>query len=164
MGIHINHLSFFVVGGGHIFVGDIAVLGEGVKHRIEVLCSREKIASAGVIEVGFQSLFDILGLDDLNDLLSLDNVPVRSVHAKTINRLITVVVSNIESPQQCVMIYTFIGRLNTTGTAVGTMKNTGYPKYQPVKLTAPVLTAKTWIPLISFSIYLLQYSIYSSEA
>ena len=31
MGIHIDHLSLFVVGSGHIFVGDIAVLSEGVK-------------------------------------------------------------------------------------------------------------------------------------
>ena len=39
------------------------------------------------------------------------------------------------------MIYTFLGRLDTPGTAVGTMKNTGYPQYQPVEFTAPVLTA-----------------------
>jgi hypothetical protein len=31
MGIHMNHLSLFVVGGGHIFVGYIAVFSEGVK-------------------------------------------------------------------------------------------------------------------------------------
>ena len=31
MGIHMNHLSLFVVGGGHIFVGNIAVLSEGIK-------------------------------------------------------------------------------------------------------------------------------------
>ena len=136
MGIHMNHLSLFVVGGGHIFVSNIAVFSEGVKHRIEVLCCGEKIASAGVVEVGFQALYDVLRLEYLDYLLSLDDVPIGSIHAETVYRLIAVVVSNIESPQQCIMIHTFIGRLNTTETAVG----------------------------ISFSIYLLQYSIYSSEA
>lgn len=88
-----------------------------------------------MIEVGFQSLFDILGLDDLNDLLSLDNVPVGSVHAETVYRLVAVVVSYIKSPQQCVMIYTFLGRLNTSGTAVGTMQDTSYPQNQAVELS-----------------------------
>lgn len=46
-----NHLSLFVVGGGHIFVGDISVLGKRIECRIEVLCSRKKIASARVVEV-----------------------------------------------------------------------------------------------------------------
>lgn len=141
MGIHINHLSFFVVGGGHIFVGDIAVLGEGVKHRIEVLCSREKIASAGVVKVGLQAMFDILGLEDLDYLLSLDDVPVGSIHAETVNCLIAVVVSYAERPHKRIVVHAFVGRLNTTGTAVRTMQNTSYPKYQPVELTAPVLTA-----------------------
>lgn len=136
-----NHLSLFVVGGGHIFVGYIAVLRKSIKSRIEVLCGRKKIASASVVEIGLQALFDILCLDDLNDLLSFDDVSVGSVHAETVNRLIAVVVSNIESPQQCAMIHTFLGRLDTPGTAVGTMQDTSYPKYQPVKLTAPVLTA-----------------------
>lgn len=86
-------------------------------------------------------MFNILCLENLNDLLSLYNVPVGSVHAETIYRLIAIVVSYIKSPQQCVMIYTFLGRLDTPGTAVGTMKNTGYPKYQTMKLSAPVLTA-----------------------
>ena len=83
----------------------------------------------------------LLCLEDLNDFLSLDDVPVGSVHAETVYRLIAVIVSDIESPQQCVMIHTFLGRLDTPGTAVGTMQDTSYPKYQPVKLTAPVLTA-----------------------
>ena len=141
MGIHMNHLSLFVVGGGDIFVSNIAVFSKSIESRIEVLCRREKIASAGVVEVGLQAMFDILGLEDLDYLLSLDDVPVGSVHAETIYRLIAIVVSYIKSPQQCVMIYTFLGRLNTSGTAVGTMKNTGYPKYQTMKLSAPVLTA-----------------------
>ena len=46
-----NHLSLFVVGGGDIFVCDIAILRKSIESRIEVLCSRKKIASAGVIEV-----------------------------------------------------------------------------------------------------------------
>ena len=140
MGIHMNHLSLFVVGSGHIFVGDIAVLSEGVKCRIEVLCRGEKIASAGVVEIGLQAMFDILGLEDLDYLLSLDNVPVGSVHAETVNRLIAVVVCDAERSHKRIMIHAFIGRLNTTGTAVRTMKNTGYPKYQTMKLSAPVLT------------------------
>lgn len=140
MGIHINHLSFFVVGGGHIFVGDIAVLGEGVKHRIEVLCSREKIASAGVVKVGFQTLSDILSLEDLDYLLSFDDIPVGSVYAETVYRLIAVVVSYAERPHKCLVVHAFVGRLNTTGTAVRTMQDTSYPKYQAVKLSAPVLT------------------------
>ena len=98
-----NHLSLFVVGGGHIFVGYIAVLSEGVKCRIEVLCCGEKIASAGVIEIGLQPLFDILCLDDLNDLLSLDNVPVGGIHAETIYRLIAVVVCDAERPHKRIM-------------------------------------------------------------
>lgn len=141
MGIHMNHLSLFVVGGGDIFVSNIAVFSKSIESRIEVLCRREKIASAGVVEVGLQAMFDILGLEDLDYLLSLDDVPVGSIHAETIYRLITIVVSNIESPQQYVMIHTFLGRLNATGTAVHTMKNASYPKYQTVELSAPVLTA-----------------------
>lgn len=136
-----NHLSLFVVGGGDIFVSNIAVFSKSIESRIEVLCRREKIASAGVIEIGFQALFDILCLDDLNDLLSLDDVPVGSIHAETVYRLVAVVVSYIKSPQQCVMIYTFLGRLNTSGTAVGTMQDTSYPQYKTMKLSAPVLTA-----------------------
>ena len=135
-----NHLSLFVVGGGHIFVGDIAVLSESIKCRIEVFCCWEQIASAGVVEVGLQALFDILCLDDLNDLLSLDNIPVGSVHAETVNRLIAVVVCDAERPIKRIVLRAFIGRLNTAGTAVGTVKNTGYPKYQTMKLSAPVLT------------------------
>ena len=141
MGIHMNHLSLFVVGGGHIFVGYIAVLSERIKSRVEVLCSREKIASAGVIEVGFQALSDILCLEYLDYLLSLDDIPVRSVHAETVYCLIAVVVGYAERPHKRIVIHTFIRRLNTTGTAVGTVKNTGYPKYQTMKLSAPVLTA-----------------------
>ena len=38
-----NHLSLFVVGGGHIFVGYIAVLSELIKSRVEVLCTGEKM-------------------------------------------------------------------------------------------------------------------------
>ena len=136
-----NHLSLFVVGGGHIFVGYIAVFSKGIKCRIEGLCTGEKIASAGVVEVGLQSLFDILCLENLNDLLSFDDVSVGSVHAETVNRLIAVVVSNAERPHKRIVIHTFIGRLNTMGTAIGTVKNTGYPKYQTMELSAPVLTA-----------------------
>ncbi len=135
-----NHLSLFVVGGGHIFVGDIAVLGEGIESRVEVLCTGKKIASAGVVEVGFQTLFDILGLENLNNLLSLDDIPVGSIHAETVNRLIAIVVRNAERPNKRIVIHAFIGRLNTSGTAVGTVKNTGYPKYQTMKLSALVLT------------------------
>lgn len=140
MGIHMNHLSLFVVCGGHIFVGDIAVFGKGVKCRIEVLCGRKKIASAGMIKIEFQALFYLFRLEYLNDLLSLDDVPVRSIHAETVYRLIAVVVSKVECSQKCIVIHAFIGRLDTPGTAVGTMKNTGYPKYQTMKLSAPVLT------------------------
>ena len=91
-----NHLSLFVVGGGHIFVGNIAVLSEGVKCRIEVLCRGEKIASTGVIEVGLQALLYLFRLEYLNDLLSLDDIPVGGIHAETIYRLIAVVVCNVE--------------------------------------------------------------------
>ena len=136
-----NHLSLFVVGGGHIFVGYIAVLSEGVKCRIEVLCCGEKIASAGVIEIGLQPLFDILCLDDLNDLLSLDNVPVGGIHAETIYRLIAVVVCDAERPHKRIMVHALIGRLYTSRTAVGTMQDTSYPKYQTMELSAPILTA-----------------------
>ena len=136
-----NHLSLFVVGGGHIFVGDIAVFSEGIKCRVEVLCSRKKITSTGVIEVGLQALLYLFRLEYLNDLLSLDDVPVGSIHAETIYRLIAVVVGDAERPHKRIMIHAFLGRFNTTGTAVGTMQNTSYPKYQPVKLSAPVLTA-----------------------
>jgi hypothetical protein len=135
-----NHLSLFVIGGGHIFISDIPILRKSIKSRIEILCRGKKIASAGMIKIGLQPLFDILCLEYLNDLLSLDDVSIRSIHTETVYRLIAIVVSYIKSPQQCVMIYTFLGRLDTPGTAVGTMKNTGYPKYQPVKLSAPILT------------------------
>lgn len=141
MGIHMNHLSLFIVGGGHIFISDIPILRKSIESRIEVLGCREKIASAGMIKIGLQALFYLFRLEYLNDLLSLDDIPVRSVYAETVYRLITIVVSNIESPQQCVMVHAFVGRLNTSGTAVHTMKNAGYPKYQSVKLSAPVLTA-----------------------
>ena len=140
MGIHMNHLSLFVVGGGDIFVCDIAVFSKGVKSRIEVLCGRKMIASAGMIKIGFQTLFDILGLENLNNLLSLDDIPVGSIHAETVNRLIAVVVGDAERPHKRIVIHAFIGRLNTSGTAVGTVKNTGYPKYQTMKLSALVLT------------------------
>ena len=102
-----NHLSLFVVGGGHIFVGYIAVFSESIKSRVEVLCRGEKIASTGVVEIGLQALFDILCLENLNDLLSLDDVPVGSVHAETVNRLIAVVVSYVERPQYRIMNYIF---------------------------------------------------------
>ena len=140
MGIHINHLSLFVVGGGDIFISDIPIFRKSIECRIEVLCRGEKIASTGVIEVGLQALLYLFRLEYLNDLLSLDNVPVGSIHAETVNRLIAVVVGDAERPQKRIMIHTFLGRLDTPGTAVRTMKNTGYPKYQLVKLTAPVLT------------------------
>ena len=136
-----NHLSLFVVGSGDIFISDIPILRKSIECRIEVLCTGEKIASTGVIEVGLQALFYLFCLEYLNDLLSLDNVPVGSVHAETVNRLIAVVVSDAERPHKRIVIHAFIGRLNTSGTAVCTMKNTGYPKYQTVKLSAPVLTA-----------------------
>ena len=135
-----NHLSLFVVGGGHIFISDIPILRKSIESRIEVLCCGEKIASAGVIEVGFQALFYILRLENLNDLLSLDNVPVGSVHAETVYRLIAVVVCDAERPHKRIMIHAFLGRLNTSGTTVRTMQDTSYPKYQPVELTTPVLT------------------------
>lgn len=96
MGIHINHLSLFVVGGGHIFVSDISVLCKSIESRIEVSCFREKIASAGMVEVGLQAMFYVLCLEDLNDLLSLDDIPVGGIHAETIYRLIAVVVCNVE--------------------------------------------------------------------
>jgi len=38
------------------------------------------------------------------------------------------------------MIYAFLGRLNTTGTAICTMKNAGYPQEQTMKFTSLVLT------------------------
>ena len=79
-----------------------------------------------MVKVGFQAMFDILRLENLNDLFSLDNVPVGSVHTETVYRLIAVVVSYAERPHKRIMIHAFIGRLNTTGTAVRTMKNTGY--------------------------------------
>ena len=141
MGIHIDHLCRSVVGGGDIFVGDIPVFIKGIKSGIEVLCIWEKIASAGVIQLRLQALFDILCLDDLNDLLSLDDVPIGSIYAETVYCLIAIVVSDIESPQQCVMIHTFFGRLYTSGTTVRTMQDTSYPQYQTVELTTPVLTA-----------------------
>ena len=39
------------------------------------------------------------------------------------------------------MVDCFFGRFNSSGTAVHTMKNAGYPKYQTVELSTPVLTA-----------------------
>ena len=141
MGIHMNHLSLFVVGSGDIFISDIPILRKSIECRIEVFCCREKIASAGMIKVGFQALFDVLCFDNLDDLLSLDNVPVGSVYAETIYRLIAVVVSDAERPHKRIVVHTFLGRLNTTGTAVGTMQDTSYPKYQTMELSAPVLTA-----------------------
>lgn len=141
MWIYIDHLNLFVVGGGDIFISDIPILRKSIESRVEVFCRWEKIASAGMIQLRFQALFYLFRLEYLNDLLSLDDIPVGSVHAETVYRLIAIVVSYIKSPQQCVMIYTFLGRLDTPGTAVGTMKNTGYPKYQTMKLSAPVLTA-----------------------
>lgn len=135
-----NHLSLFVVGGGDIFVSNIAVFSKSIESRIEVLCSREKIASAGVVKVGFQTLSDILSLEDLDYLLSFDDIPVGSVYAETVYRLIAVVVSYAERPHKCLVVHAFVGRLNTTGTAVRTMQDTSYPKYQTVKLSAPVLT------------------------
>ena len=83
-----NHLSLFVVGGSHIFISDIPILRKSIERRIEVLCRWEKIASAGMIQLRFQALFDILCLDDLNDLLSLDNVPVGGIHAEKIIQII----------------------------------------------------------------------------
>jgi hypothetical protein len=141
MGIHINHLSLFVVGGGHIFVGYIAVLSERIKSRVEVLCRGEKITSTGVVEVGLQALFDVLCLENLNDLLSLDDIPVGSIHAETVYRLIAVVVSEVKRSQERIVVHAFLGRFDTTGTAISTMQNTSYPKYQSVELSAPVLTA-----------------------
>lgn len=99
-----NHLSLFVVGGGHIFVSDISVLCKSIESRVEVFCRWEKIASAGMIQLRFQTLSDILSLEDLNYLLSFDDIPVGSVYTETVYRLIAVVVSYIKSPQQCVMI------------------------------------------------------------
>ena len=95
MGIHMNHLRFLIVGSGDIFISDIPIFGKRIKCRIEVLCRWEKIASAGMIEVGLQALSDIFGLENLDYLLSLDNVSIRGIHAETINRLIAVVVSYI---------------------------------------------------------------------
>lgn len=141
MGIHINHLSLFVVGGGDIFISDIPIFRKSIECRIEVLCRWEKIASAGMIQLRFQALPDLLCLEYLDDLLSFDDIPVGSVYAETVYRLIAVVVSYAERPHKCLVIHAFIGRLNTSGTAVGTMKNTGYPQYQSVELSAPVLTA-----------------------
>lgn len=51
VGIHINHLRFFIVCGGHIFIDDVAVLRKSIECQIEVLCIWEKIASAGVIQL-----------------------------------------------------------------------------------------------------------------
>ncbi len=78
---------------------------------------------------------DILGLEYLNDLLSLDDVPVRSVHTETVYRLIAVVVGYAERPHKRIVIHAFIGRLNTSGTAVGTMQDTSYPQNQAVELS-----------------------------
>lgn len=88
-----NHLSLFIVGSGHIFISDIPIFSKSIKCRIEVICRWEKIASAGIIQLRFQALFYLFRLEYLNDLLSLDNVPVGSVHAETVNRLVAVVVS-----------------------------------------------------------------------
>jgi hypothetical protein len=99
MGIHMNHLSLFVVGGGDIFVSNIAVFSKSIESRIEVLCGRKKIASAGVVEVGLQAMFDILGLEHLDDLFSLDDVPVGSVDAEPVYRLIAVIMSEVKRSQ-----------------------------------------------------------------
>ena len=95
-----NHLSLFVVGGGDIFVSNIAVFSKSIESRIEVLCRREKIASAGVVEVGLQAMFDILGLEHLDDLFSLDDVPVGSVDAEPVYRLIAVIMSEVKRSQE----------------------------------------------------------------
>ena len=141
MWIYIDHLSLFVVGSSHIFVDYIAVLSKGVKCQIEVLCRGEKFASASVVEIGFQALFDVLCLENLDYLLSFDDVSVWSVHTETVYRLIAVIMGYAERLHKCIVVDIFFGGLNTSGTAVGTMKNTGYPQNQTVKLSAPVLTA-----------------------
>ena len=84
MGIHINHLGCSVVGGGEIFVSDIAVLRKRIERRIKVLCSREKIASAGMIKIGFQALLYLFCLEHLDYLFSLDDIPVRSVDTESV--------------------------------------------------------------------------------
>ena len=117
-----NHLSLFVVGGGHIFISDIPILRKSIKCRVEVFCCWEQIASAGVIEVGFQTLFNILGLEYLNDLLSLDDIPVGSVHTETVNRLIAVVVSDAERPHKRIMVHALIAQHYLTNS----------PKFAPV--------------------------------
>lgn len=141
MGIHIDHLSRSVVGGGDIFVCDISVLRKSVKSRIKVLCCREKITSAGVIHLGFQALLDILAFEHLNYLFSLDDIPVGSIHAETVYRLIPIIVSHIKRPHYCIKTNAFFGRFNTTKATVRTMQNAGYPQNQTVKLASPVLTA-----------------------
>ena len=135
MRIHIDHLSYFIVGGGHIFVSDIFILSESIESRIEISSFREKIASTGMIKIGSQALLYIFGLENLNDLFSFYDVPVGSVHAETVYCLITVVVCDVERPQYHIMVHAFLGRLNATGTAVHTMKNAGYPQYQAVELS-----------------------------
>ena len=136
VGIYIDHLSLFVIGSGDIFISDVTVLRKSIESRIEVLCCRKKVATAGMIQFRFQPLPDLLCLEHLDDLFSLDDVPVRSINTETVYRLIAVVVSEVKRPQQSIMVHTFLGRFDTSGTAVGTMKNAGYPKYQPVELSA----------------------------
>lgn len=96
MGIYIDHLCRSVVGGGDIFVGDITVFSKGIECGIEVLCTGEKIASAGVVRLGLQALSDILCLEYLYDLFSLDDIPVGSIGAESVNCLIAVVVCYAE--------------------------------------------------------------------
>lgn len=95
-----NHLSLFIVGSGHIFISDIPIFSKSIKCRIEVLCRWEKIASAGMIQLRFQVLFYLFRLEYLNDLLSLDNVPVGSVDAEPVYRLIAVIMSEVKRSQE----------------------------------------------------------------
>lgn len=141
MRIYIYHLRFLVVGGGHIFVSDISVLRKGIKSVIEIYRFREKTATAGMIKLRLQALLDILALEHLDYLFSLDDIAVRSVCAETVYRLIPIIVSYIKRPHYRVMIHAFLGRLNTTGAAIGTMKNTSYPKNKTMELASSVLTA-----------------------
>ena len=100
MGIHIDHLSLFVVGSGHIFISDIPILCKSIESRIEVCCFRKKIASAGMIQLRFQPLPDLFCLEHLDDLFSLDDVPVGSVDAEPVYRLIAVIMSEVKRSQE----------------------------------------------------------------
>ena len=100
VGIYIDHLRLFIVGGDHIFISDIAVLRKSIESRIEVLCVRKKITSAGVIQLRFQALPDLFCLEHLDDLFSLDDVPVRSVDAEPVYRLIAVIMSEVKRSQE----------------------------------------------------------------